>query len=146
MSKNAASPSKTGVNGAAGGQKSAEVKDLKRELKATKRQVACLREDVGRLEIKLSSANGKVERWRSEAKEGRTRIAKLEARTKRLQRQQHAAGKPEADPAVESGDVPLDPPTFDESWTVVQLRDAARDSGVKGFSRMTKTQLLDALQ
>ena len=57
---------------------SKDAKDVKRALKASERQVASLRETVDRLEERLERTSGKLERWRTEAKQGRTRIAKLE--------------------------------------------------------------------
>lgn len=98
---------------------------------------------VEKLERKLEKAKGKAAHWKAEARQERTKVAKLEAKLRRSKRDapvDHA-------PPAERGDLPVeDPAVPDETWTVVRLRAAAREKQVPGASRMTKVALLDALR
>lgn len=105
-----------------------------------------LRATVARLEAKLEKREKKAAKWKARAKAERTRAAKLDAALRRA-----TAERPVDHVAAASrdlGDVPIDPPVVDPpdaSWTADRLRTAARDAGVVGASRMTKAQLLAAL-
>ncbi|WP_375000258.1 hypothetical protein [Aeromicrobium sp. CTD01-1L150] len=119
----------------------------KEQVKALTRDVERLQSVVEKLEAKLEKRERKVARWKKAAKAERTRAAKLDAALRRA-----TAPRP-VDHAVDTGDVPVDPPAVasggpavpDVSWTVAQLRARAREHGVVGSSRMTKAELLKAI-
>lgn len=107
------------------------------------KRVAKTQAQVEKLERKLEKAKVKAAHWKAEARQERTKVAKLEAKLRRRTRDapvDHA-------PPAERGDLPVEDPTVpDETWTVVRLRAAAREKQVPGASRMTKVALLDALR
>ena len=78
--------------------------DAARELKAARRQVTLLTRTVEKLESRIEKLDGKAARWKNEAREGRTQIAKLEAKLRRARR--HAPVAPL--PPAERGDLPLE--------------------------------------
>ncbi len=110
------------------------------------RDVERLRAAVARLEAKVLKREKKAAKWKARAKAERTRAAKLEAALRRATAERpvdHLAAT-----ARDLGDVPITPPVIEQpdvSWTVDRLRTVARDAGVVGASRMTKAQLLAAL-
>ncbi|MGJ9411234.1 hypothetical protein ACHAAC_00855 [Aeromicrobium sp. CF4.19] len=115
---------------------------LKAAEKALTKDVRRLRATIDALEAKLDKQRRKTAKWKSEAKAERTRAAKLDAALRRATAER---------PLEHGGDVPVPPPGGSSggpsgSWTVVRLRAAAQERGVAGASRMTKAQLVAALE
>lgn len=132
-----AKPGKRGKSAASGKGAS------KAQLATLRRTVEKLEAKVEKLEAKRAKAQAKSERWKTEARQERTKVAKLEAKLRRTRRDAPVDHVP---PALQ-GDLPVEDPTVpDASWTVAQLRAVAREKQVVGASRMTKSALLDALR
>ena len=103
------------------------------------KELRTLRATVEKLETKLAKAQRKADKWKAEARAERARSAKLETR---LNRPRAEVPVDHAQPGRRDPGIDGSP---DASWTVVRLRSAARERGLAGASRMTKSQLLQAL-
>lgn len=129
--------------GAKKAKKGVKRSELEQELATALKQVEKLRGTVKQLEAKVEKSRAKTQRWKSEARQERTRVAKLEARLRLSQRDAPVDHVPPAD----RGDLPVEDPTVpDASWTVARLRVLAREKNITGASRMTKAELLGAVR
>lgn len=121
----------------------AKAKTSRKEADDARKQVEKLRATVEKLESKLEKSRAKADRWKAEARQERTKVAKLEAKLRRARRDAPV----DREPPAQRGDLPVEDPSVpDASWTVARLRVAARERGVVGASRLTKAALLDALR
>ena len=130
-------------------KKSASAKSAAKKVstKAGKKQdalVADLKKQVKRLEKERDALSDKLDKQKSKVKKAATKAREA------------AAATAEAAVAFVEGHTPIDVPEPiekalaapgpDASWTVTKLRSEARGRGVAGYSRMTKAQLLSALE
>ena len=139
-SRTKAAPGKTGKSG----KKLAAATALAEELRV---EVQTLRAHVKTLEAESASWKKRAEKQKSRVHKVRAKAEKAiaEATAKRkkakAKARQAIADHPRAEPlALRDAPKPPEP-----SWTVAQLREAARDQGVPGYSRMRKDQLLAQL-
>ncbi len=120
--------------------------------------LSAVRAQLTKTETKLSKANEKAQRWKSEAAAARTAASRSDARVEKLRRkldqtsaglkpvravgpvEAAASGRPAAEPTDAEG---LTIPN--QTWTVVQLRAEARARGLAGMSNKPKATLLAAL-
>jgi chromosome segregation ATPase len=118
----------------------ATVEELTAELKV-------LRTRVKTLEVEAETWKKRAEKQRSRVQKVRVKAEKAiaEATAKRkkakAQARQAIADHPRAEPPA-LRDAPKAP---EPTWTVAQLREAAKDQGIAGYSRMRKEQLLAQL-
>jgi len=110
-------------------------------------EVAVLRDRVKALEAEAATWKKRAEKQRSRVQKVRAKAeqAIAEANAKRKKAKARArqvdADHPRAEPLA-LRDAPRAP---EPTWTVTQLRAAAKDQGVAGYSRMRKDQLLAEL-
>jgi CRP-like cAMP-binding protein len=120
-------------------------------------QVKTLRARVKTLEVEADTWRKRAEKQKTRAQKVKeqaekaiadaTAVAKKRARSKAEKKIQQAIADhtrddgPRAEPLALKDAPPLPEPT----WTVAQLRVAAREQGVPGYTRMRKDQLLAAL-
>lgn len=112
-----------------------------RRIRALEHEVAALQSTAARAIAKRDKHKAKAARWKAQARRLRTHVAKLETQARRDGR----CAPVDAEPPSQRGDLPVPDDAPDATWTVARLRAAARERGVPGSSRMTKTQLLDVL-
>jgi chromosome segregation ATPase len=130
-------PSKTG-------KKLAAATALVEELTA---EITVLRDRVKALETEARSWRKRAEKQRSRVQKVRATAEKAiaEATAKRKKAKARArqaiADHPRAEPLALK-DAPEQP---QPTWTVARLREAAKDQGIAGYSRMRKDQLLAQL-
>lgn len=119
---------------------------------------------VKALRARVKTLEGEADMWRKRAEKHKSRVqkvkdqaekaiaeaadvAKKRARAKTEKKIQRAIAdhtgddRPRAEPLALKDAPPLPEPT----WTVAQLRVAAREQGVPGYTRLRKDQLLAAL-
>ena len=116
----------------------ARVEDLTGELKALRARVKVLEAETWKK--RAEKQKSRVQKVRAKAEKA---IAEATAKRKKAKAQarQAIADHPRAEPlALRDAPKPPEP-----SWTVAQLREAARDQGIAGYSRMRKDQLLAQL-
>ena len=118
---------------------------------------ATVDELTGELEVlraRVKALEIEAETWKKRAEKQRSRVHKVRAKAEKAiaeatakrkkakaKARQAIADHPRAEPlALRDAPKPPEP-----SWTVAQLREAARDQGVPGYSRMRKDQLLAQL-
>jgi len=123
-----------------------------------KKSLSTVRGQLTRSEKKLTKAEDRAERWKTEAKAQRKSASRAQARAAKLQQkldrastarepvratepmEATASAQPVAEAATADGvAVP------NETWSVVQLRAEARARGLVGLSNKSKAQLLAAL-
>ncbi len=110
-------------------------------------ELATLRARVKALEVEAETWKKRAEKQRSRVQKVRVKAEKAiaEATAKRkkakAKARQAIADHPRAEPLA-LRDAPKAP---EPTWTVAQLRQAARDQGIPGYSRMRKDQLLAQL-
>lgn len=132
---------------------------LEKKLRVSEAAVAELTGEVALLHDRVRDLEAESARWRRKARKQRSRVEKVReaaevaiaeatARAKKRARQkadvrvqQVIADHPRAEPLALLGAPPLPEPT----WTVSELRRAAREQGITGSGRMRKDQLLDVL-
>lgn len=132
---------------------------LEKKLRASESAVADLSSEIALLRDRVRELEAESARWRRKARKHRSKVEKVReaaevaiaeatSRAKKRARQradvriqQVIADHPRAEPLALRGAPPLPEPT----WTVVQLRQAAREQGIEGSARMRKDQLLDVL-
>lgn len=132
---------------------------LEKRLRASEAEVSELTGEIARLHDRVRELEAESARWRRKARKHRSRIeqvreaaevaiAEATSRAKKRARrradvriQQIIADHPRAEPLALLGAPPLPEPT----WTVVQLRRAAREQGIVGSARMRKDELLAVL-
>ena len=128
----------------------AEVEQLTAQVKTLRKRVKTLEIESDTWRQRAEKHKSRVEKLKDQAEKAiaeATSVAKKRARAKADKRLQQAIAdharddRPRAEPLVLK-DAPARP---EASWTVVQLRSAAKDQGVPGYSRMRKDQLLAAL-
>ncbi len=96
---------------------------------------------------KLTKTEAKATKWKAEAKRLE---AELKAAAKKFKKATKEALTP---PEATDAGVLATPATSaavapgpDETWTVIELRAAARERGIAGYSRKSKAELLALLQ
>ena len=136
-----------------GAKKSGPRKPEKKLAAATARveeltaEVTALRAKVQALETESSSWKKQAEKQKSRVRKVRAAAEKAiaEATAKRKKAKARArqaiADHPRAEPLALTGAPERPLPT----WTVARLREAAKDQGIPGYSRMRKDQLLAQL-
>ncbi|VXC10936.1 Rho termination factor N-terminal domain-containing protein [Aeromicrobium sp. 9AM] len=127
----------------------------------TEKKLAAATATIEELTAELTTLRARVktlevesETWKKRAEKQRSRVQKVrakaeqaiaEANAKRKKAKARArqviADHPRAEPLA-LRDAPKAP---EPTWTVAQLREAARDQGIPGYSRMRKDQLLAQL-
>ena len=125
-----------------------------RKLAAATAVVDELTAEVTALRTRVKILEAESESWKKQAEKQKSRVHKVrvkaekaiaEANAKRKKAKARArqviAGHPRAEPLALKEAPKLPQPT----WTVAQLREAAKDQGVAGYSRMRKDQLLAQL-
>jgi chromosome segregation ATPase len=118
----------------------ATVEELTGELKALRARVKALEAETETWKKRAEKQKSRVQKVRTKAEKA---IAEATAKRKKAKAQarQAIADHPRAEPlALRDAPKPPEP-----SWTVAQLREAARDQGIAGYSRMRKDQLLAQL-
>jgi chromosome segregation ATPase len=118
----------------------ATVEELTGELKALRARVKALEAETETWKKRAEKQKSRVQKVRAKAEKA---IAEATAKRKKAKAQarQAIADHPRAEPlALRDAPKPPEP-----SWTVAQLREAARDQGIAGYSRMRKDQLLAQL-
>lgn len=132
---------------------------LDKKLRASEARVEELAREVTTLRKRIQELEAESARWRKKAEKQRSRVQKVRARAEiaiaeatdlaRKQANKRAKAKirqviadhPRAEPLA-LRDAPGLP---EPSWSVVRLREAAREQGVVGYARMRKDQLLEVL-
>ena len=110
-------------------------------------EAAVLRDRVKTLEVEVATWRKRAEKQRSRVQKVRAKaeqaIAEANARRKKAKARarQVIADHPRAEPLA-LREAPKAP---EPTWTVTQLRAAAKDQGIAGYSRMRKDQLLAEL-
>jgi len=110
-------------------------------------EAAVLRDRVKTLEVEVATWKKRAEKQRSRVQKVRAKaeqaIAEANARRKKAKARarQVIADHPRAEPLA-LREAPKAP---EPTWTVTQLRAAAKDQGIAGYSRMRKDQLLAEL-
>lgn len=124
-------------------QLTAQVKVLRARVKTLEAEADTWRKRAEKQTSKLQKVKDQAEKAIAEA----TDLARKRARAKAEKKIRHAIADHQRDerPRAEPLALKDAPPLPEASWTVVQLRTAARDQGVPGYSRMRKDQLLAAL-
>jgi CRP-like cAMP-binding protein len=122
---------------------SAQVLALRTRVELLEGQVDTWKRRAAKHKSRVQQVTEKAEQAIAEATAAAKRRAKAKAEKKlRLAIADHARDDhPRAEPVLLRDAPGLPQP----SWTLTQLRAAARDQGVTGYSRLTKAQLLDIL-
>lgn len=130
-------PSKTDKKLAAA---TAMVEELTAELAVVRARVTDLEAEAAAWKKRAEKQRSRVQKVRAKAEKA---IAEATAKRKKAKAQarQAIADHPRAEPLA-LNDAPKAP---QPTWTVAQLREAARDQGIAGYSRMRKDQLLAQL-
>lgn len=120
-----------------------------------------LKSDVKKLRAQLATAEKSAEKWKTKAKDHRSRAAgaktELAGARRRLDKAEAAAAKwkdrvktpapPRAATSGTAGQAPqAGSASPDDSWNVTRLRAEARSRGVAGYSRKSREQLLVELR
>lgn len=118
----------------------ATIEDLTAELKVLRTRVKTLEVEAETWKKRAEKQKSRVQKVRAKAEKA---IAEANAKRKKAKARarQVIADHPRAEPLALRDAPKLPQPT----WTVAQLREAARDQGVAGYSRMRKDQLLAVL-
>ncbi|MET0929342.1 MAG: Rho termination factor N-terminal domain-containing protein [Aeromicrobium sp.] len=124
-------------------QLTAQVKALRTRVKTLEAEADTWRKRAEKQTSKLQKVKDQAEKAIAEA----TALAKKRARAKAEKKIQEAIADHRRDDCPRAEPLALkDAPALPEaSWTVAQLRVAAREQGVPGYSRLRKDQLLAAL-
>ncbi|MEJ7633207.1 Rho termination factor N-terminal domain-containing protein [Aeromicrobium sp.] len=121
------------------------VEELAAEIVTLRRQVRDLQDESASWRKKAEKHRSRVQKVRATAEIAiaeATQAAKKRARKRaKAKIRQVIADHPRAEPLALRDAPPLPQPT----WPVARLREAAREQGVTGYSRMRKDQLLDVL-
>ena len=118
----------------------ATVEELTGELTALRARVKALEAEADTWKKRAEKQKSRVHKVRAKAEKA---IAEATAKRKKAKARarQVIADHPRAEPlALKDAPRPPQP-----TWTVTQLREAARDQGVAGYSRMRKDELLARL-
>ncbi|MEV7395944.1 Rho termination factor N-terminal domain-containing protein [Aeromicrobium sp. NPDC092404] len=117
----------------------AEVTVLRARVKTLEAESKAWQKRADKHKSRLQKVRGRAEKAIAEAEKA---IADATARRKKAKarERQAIADHPRAEPLALR-----DAPLPEATWTVVQLREAARAQGVAGYSRMRKDQLLARL-
>lgn len=118
----------------------ATVDELTAELKTLRARVKTLEVEAETWKKRAEKQRSRVQKVRAKAEKA---IAEATAKRKKAKAKarQAIADHPRAEPLA-LRDAPKAP---QPTWTVAQLRDAAREQGIAGYSRMRKEQLLAEL-
>lgn len=118
----------------------AKVEDLTAEIVVLRDRVAILEAEAATWKKRAEKQRSRVQKVRAKAEQA---IAEANAKRKKAKARarQVIADHPRAEPLALRGAPKAPEPT----WTVTQLRAAAKDQGVAGYSRMRKDQLLAEL-
>lgn len=118
----------------------ATIEELTAELKVLRTRVKTLEVEAEAWKKRAEKQKSRVHKVRAKAEKA---IAEATAKRKKAKARarQVIADHPRAEPLA-LRDAPKRP---QPTWTVAQLRDAARDQGIAGYSRMRKDQLLAEL-
>jgi chromosome segregation ATPase len=118
----------------------ATVEELTGELKVLRTRVQVLEAEVETWKKRAEKQKSRVHKVRAKAEKA---IAEATAKRKKAKAKarQAIADHPHAEPLALKDAPELPQPT----WTVVRLREAAKDQGIAGYSRMRKEQLLAQL-
>jgi vacuolar-type H+-ATPase subunit I/STV1 len=118
----------------------AMVEELTAEVTALRTRVKALEAESGEWKKQAEKQKSRVHKVRAKAEKA---IAEANAKRKKAKARarQVIADHPRAEPLALMEAPKLPQPT----WTVAQLREAAKDQGVAGYSRMRKDQLLAQL-
>ncbi|MET0767392.1 MAG: Rho termination factor N-terminal domain-containing protein [Aeromicrobium sp.] len=128
----------------------ARVEELTAQVAALRTRVRSLETEADTWRKRAEKQTSRVQKVKDQAEKAiaeATSLAKKRARAKADKRIRQAIAdhvrddRPRAEPLALK-DAPALP---EASWTVAQLRTAARDQGVPGYSRLRKDQLLAAL-
>ena len=134
--------------------KKSQLSKTDKKLAAATATVEKLTEELTVLRARVKALEAEAATWKKRAEKQKSRVQKVrakaekaiaEATAKRKKAQakarQASADHPRAEPlALRDAPKPPEP-----SWTVAQLREAARDQGIAGYSRMRKDELLAQL-
>lgn len=120
--------------------KTALLEELTAEVKTLRTRVKELEAEASVWKKRAEKQKSRVQKVRAKAEKA---IAEATAKRKKAKAQarQAIADHPRAEPLA-LRDAPKAP---EPTWTVAQLRQAARDQGISGYSRMRKDQLLAQL-
>ena len=135
------------------GKKSRPSKTDKKLATAT----ALVEELTGELKVvraRVKALEGEAETWKKRAEKQKSRVQKVRAKAEKAiaeatakrkkakaKTRQAIADHPRAEPLALKNAPELPQPT----WTVARLREAAKDQGIAGYSRLRKDQLLAKL-
>ncbi|MET0449481.1 MAG: Rho termination factor N-terminal domain-containing protein [Aeromicrobium sp.] len=124
-------------------QLTAQVKALRTRVKTLEAEADTWRKRAEKQTSKLQKVKDQAEKAIADA----TALAKKRARAKAEKKIQQVIADHQRDDRPRAEPLALkDAPALPEaSWTVAQLRVAAREQGVPGYSRLRKDQLLAAL-
>ena len=118
----------------------ATVKTLRSDLATTKAKLKQAKKKAARLERSLSDSKSQVKKLKKASTRSRESVPPV-AESSAVEPSADSAAPAEiSQPASSTRDV-----TPDDSWTVVQLRAAARSRGLTGLSGKPKADLLSAL-
>jgi chromosome segregation ATPase len=136
------------------GKKKPAPRKADKKLAAATALVEELTAEVTMLRTRVKTLEVETESWKKRAEKQKSRVHKVRAKAEKAiaeatakrkkakaQARRAIADHPRAEPlALRNA-----PEAPQPSWTVAQLREAARDQGVPGYSRMRKDQLLSQL-
>ena len=125
-----------------------------RKLAAATATVDELTGELKVLRARVKALEGEAETWKKRAEKQKSRVQKVRAKAEKAiaeatakrkkakaQARQAIADHPRAEPLA-LREAPRAPQS---TWTVAQLREAAKDQGLAGYSRMRKEELLAQL-
>jgi len=125
-----------------------------KKLAAATAHVEELTKQITALRARVTSLEAETESWKKRAEKQKSRVHKVRAKAEKAiaeatakrkkakaKARQVIADHPRAEPLALKNAPELPQPT----WTVGRLREAAKDQGIAGYSRMRKDQLLAQL-
>ena len=134
--------------------KKARVSKVDKKLAAATASVEAMTAELATLRARVKTLEGEVETWKKRAEKQKSRVQKVRAKAEKAiaeatakrkkakaRARQVIADHPRAEPLA-LRDAPKAPQA---AWTMTQLREAARDQGIAGYSRMRKDELLAQL-
>jgi hypothetical protein len=107
--------------------------------KAEQKKLAAKVKSLG---ARLEKAEARTAKWKAEAKQLAAEAVDKDTQLKRLKK----LSRPEKSSETPQPAEPTQSAGPNETWTVTALRDSARTAGIRGYSRMTKPALLEALK